>query len=65
MTKSLRSRPELTDKELAAMFHKVADKLREKAETSISETDKWRWLAIAEEWLALAKWAEQPPTKRQ
>jgi hypothetical protein len=65
MTTSLRSRPELTGEELAAMFRKVADEFRRKADASISETDKARWLPMAEEWQALAKWAKQSPTKRR
>jgi hypothetical protein len=64
ITTFLRSRPELTGEELAAMFRSVADECRQKAETSKSEIDKARWIAMAEEWQALAKWAKQPATKR-
>jgi hypothetical protein len=55
MTGSLRSRPELTGEEPAAMFRKVADEFRQKAAASISETDRARWFAMAEEWQVLAK----------
>ncbi len=47
------------------MFRKVADEFRQKAAASISETDRARWFAMAEEWQVLAKWAKQPPTKRR
>jgi hypothetical protein len=65
MMTSLRSRPELTGEELAAMFRKVADEFRRKADASTSETDKAHWIPMAEEWQALATWAKQPPTKRR
>ncbi len=47
------------------MFRKVADEFRQKAEASTSETDKARWLLMAEDWQGLAKWATQPPTKHR
>jgi hypothetical protein len=44
----------------AADYRKRADECRQKAEAATNQHDKEAWLKLADEWLMLAKNAEDP-----